>query len=113
MFKEAWHLDNRCCTLAGHLSDQEVNVGNESAAFGKVIATAWSDDAYKARLVSDPKSVLAEGGVELEDGVDIKVVEDTSSVRHLVLPAAPAEGELSEDALEQVAGGTTKVTWKT
>lgn len=85
----------------------------DGAAFGKVIASAWSDDAYKARLVADPKAVLTEAGIELEDGVDVQVVEDTASVRHLVLPAAPAEGELSEDALEQVAGGTTKVTWKT
>lgn len=89
-------------------------MGNgEDAAFGKVIAQAWSDDAYKARLVSDPASVLSEAGIELESGVSIEVVEDTASIRHLVLPAAPAEGELSEDALEQVAGGTTKVTWKT
>lgn len=86
---------------------------NESAALGKVIASAWSDDAYKKRLVADPKSVLSGEGIALEDGVKIQVVEDTASVRHLVIPAAPAEGELSEDALEKVAGGTTKVTWKT
>lgn len=84
-----------------------------SSAFGKVIATAWSDDDYKARLIADPAAVLSEAGVDLEEGVSITVVEDTADVRHLVLPAAPAEGELSEDALEQVAGGTTKVTWKT
>jgi hypothetical protein len=87
--------------------------GGEGAAFSKVIAKAWSDDDYKARLMSDPKSVLTEAGIDLEDGAEVKVVEDTPGVRHLVLPAPPAEGELSEDALEQVAGGTTKVTWKT
>lgn len=88
-------------------------MASEEAAFGKVVATAWSDEDYKARLLSDPAAVLSEAGIELESGVTIEVVEDTASVRHLVLPAAPAEGELSEDALEQVAGGTTKVTWKT
>jgi hypothetical protein len=88
-------------------------MSTDEAAFGKVIANAWSDGDYKARLVNDPKSVLAEAGIELEDGVDVTVVEDTATSRHLVIPAAPAEGELSEDALEQVAGGTTKVTWKT
>lgn len=85
----------------------------DAAAIGRVIAKAWSDDDYKARLLADPTSVLTEAGVDLEDGVEVRAVEDTAQVRHLVIPLAPAEGELSEDALEQVAGGTTKITWKT
>jgi Nitrile hydratase, alpha chain len=90
-----------------------MEAGGNEAALGKVIASAWSDDDYKARLVADPKSVLSEAGVALDDGAEIKVVEETAEVRYLVIPAAPAEGELSEDALDQVSGGTTKVTWKT
>jgi hypothetical protein len=86
---------------------------SDSAAVGKVIARAWSDDGYKARLVANPKSVLTEAGIVIEDGPELRAVEDTADVRHFVIPVAPAEGELSEDALEQVAGGTTKVTWKT
>jgi len=86
---------------------------NESAAMGKVIAKAWSDDSYKARLVADPKAVLGEAGITVENGAELRAVEDTADLRHFVIPAPPAEGELSEDALEQVAGGTTKVTWKT
>jgi Nitrile hydratase, alpha chain len=86
---------------------------SDSAAVGKVIARAWSDDGYKARLVANPKSVLTEAGIVIEDGPQLRAVEDTADVRHFVIPVAPAEGELSEDALEQVAGGTTKVTWKT
>jgi hypothetical protein len=108
-------LENRapCSNVAAHNADDLEVIMEASSAFGKVIATAWSDDDYKARLVADPAAVLSEAGVDLEEGVSIKVVEDTADVRHFVLPAAPAEGELSEDALEQVAGGTTKVTWKT
>jgi Nitrile hydratase, alpha chain len=86
---------------------------DDSAAVGKVIARAWSDGDYKARLVANPKSVLTEAGIVIEDGPELRAVEDTADVRHFVIPVAPAEGELSEDALEQVAGGTTKVTWKT
>jgi hypothetical protein len=86
---------------------------DDSAAVGKVIARAWSDGDYKARLVANPKSVLTEAGIVIEDGPELRAVEDTDDVRHFVIPVAPAEGELSEDALEQVAGGTTKVTWKT
>ena len=77
----------------------------DSAAIGKIIARAWSDEGYKARLVSDPRSVFEEAGLDLPEGLDIRVVEDTPDVRHFVLPLAPAEGELSEEALEQVAAG--------
>jgi Nitrile hydratase, alpha chain len=87
--------------------------GGFNAVFSKVVAQAWSDPDYKSRLMSDPKAVLAEAGVTLDEDADIEVIEDTAAVRHIVIPAPPAEGELSEDALEQVAGGTTKVTWKT
>ena len=60
-----------------------------------------------------PAGGLEEAGVSLDDDADIEVIEDTAQVRHLVIPPPPAEGELSEDQLEQVAGGTTKVTWRT
>jgi hypothetical protein len=82
----------------------------DRAAIGKIIARAWTDEGYKARLVSDPRSVFDEAGVDLPEGVDIRVVEDTPSVNHFVLPLAPVEGELSEEALEQVAAGDTSGT---
>ena len=74
------------------------------AAFAKVVARAWSDDAFKAKLLSDPRAVLAEYGVEVPPGVTVEVVENTGERLHLVLPVAP-EGELSEQELERVAGG--------
>ncbi|MGH2984253.1 MAG: NHLP leader peptide family RiPP precursor [Solirubrobacterales bacterium] len=77
----------------------------DRAAIGKIIARAWTDEGYKARLVSDPRSVFEEAGLDLPDGLDIRVVEDTPGVHNFVLPCAPAEGELSEEALEQVAAG--------
>ena len=77
----------------------------DSSAIGKIIARAWSDEGYKARLVSDPRSVFEEAGLDLAEGLEVRVVEDTPGVRHFVLPPAPAEGELSEEALEQVAAG--------
>ena len=72
----------------------------------KVIAKAWSDPAFKARLLSNPQAALVEAGVEVPAGVTVKVVEDTETTRHLILPPPP-EGELSEEALEKVAGGLT------
>jgi len=72
----------------------------------KAIARAWTDGAYKAKLVSDPHTALAEAGVEVPAGTTVKVVENTTDTQHLVLPVAPPEaGEVSVDELEKVAGG--------
>ncbi len=75
-------------------------------AMGRVIAKAWSDAAYKQRLLSDPAGALGELGVDIPAGVGVTVVENTADTVHLVLPAPPPEGELSDADLDQVAGGT-------
>jgi hypothetical protein len=81
--------------------DQEEQAKN----WQQIVARAWVDEAFKARLLSEPATVLTEGGVELPPGVEVRIGEDTDSVLHLVLPRRPADGELSADQLEKVAGG--------
>ncbi len=76
-------------------------------ARGRAIARAWSDAAYKQRLLSDPAGALGELGVEIPEGVSVKAVENTAGSVYLVVPAPPSDGELSDEALDQVAGGTT------
>ncbi|MCC7424588.1 MAG: NHLP leader peptide family RiPP precursor [Planctomycetaceae bacterium] len=70
-----------------------------------LVADCWDDPALKKRLLTDTAAVLKERGINVPAGTTIKVVEDTSSTTHLVLPEKPAEGELSESELENVAGG--------
>ena len=72
----------------------------------KVHRRAHSDPAFKARLLSDPITALHEAGVPIPQGVTIKILEDAETVRHLVLPLPAPDGELSDAALEDVAGGT-------
>jgi nitrile hydratase subunit alpha len=55
---------------------------------------------YRSRAVSDPRGVLAEFGVELDDGVEVRVVDSTAEIRYLVIPSRPPGTEgLSEDDL--------------
>ena len=55
---------------------------------------------YRSRAVSDPRGVLEEFGVELEDGVEVRVVDSTADVRYLVIPRRPAgTDELGEEEL--------------
>jgi len=44
---------------------------------------------YRSRVVREPRSVLAEFGMEVPDGVDLRVVDSTSEQRYLVLPVRP------------------------
>ncbi len=75
-----------------------------SAAYGKVVARTWRDAAFKAKLMADPQATLKEAGVAVPAGVKVTVVENTAQHFHLVLPPKPT-GELSDEALDGVAGG--------
>jgi len=65
------------------------------------IAPAWyKAAAYRARAVRDPRGVLTEFGVELADGVEVRVWDSTAELRYLVLPQRPAGTDgMSEDEL--------------
>jgi len=78
----------------------------ENAAYAKVIARAWRDPAFKAKLIADPEGTLREAGAPVPPGVKMTVVENTSKHFHLVLPLKPT-AELSDEALDMVAGGST------
>ena len=62
---------------------------------------AWyKDTAYRARAVRDPRGVLREFGLELDDGVEVRVWDSTAEIRYLVIPERPPGTDgLSEDAL--------------
>lgn len=55
-------------------------------AGSKIIARAWTDDAYRERLLNAPKSALAEMGVtKLDENPEVKVVADTSDRHHVIV----------------------------
>ena len=72
--------------------------------FGKVIAKAWRDPAFKAELIANPAAALKAEGIEVPDGMAMTVVENTDKQFHLVLPPLPSD-ELSAESLDAVAGG--------
>lgn len=58
------------------------------------VAPNWyKTAAYRARAVRDPRSVLAEFGVALDDAVEVRVWDSTAELRYLVLPQRPAGSE--------------------
>ncbi|MCW2669257.1 MAG: Nitrile hydratase [Frankiales bacterium] len=52
--------------------------------------TWYKSEAYRARVVRDPRGVLAEFGTELPEHVRITVWDASAETRYLVLPRRPA-----------------------
>jgi len=62
--------------------------------------TWYKDFAYRSRLVIEPRAVLREFGLELDESVEIRVWDSSAEQRYLVLPERPAGTEgLTEEQL--------------
>ncbi|MCG8358859.1 MAG: nitrile hydratase subunit alpha [Kiloniellales bacterium] len=101
--------------FAGHATGHLQAVENSDSLHNLVVCTlcscypfsllgmspAWyKANAYRARAVRDPRGVLAEFGVEIDDSVEVRVWDSTSERRYLVVPQRPAGVEdWSEQAL--------------
>ena len=81
----------------------------EEFKFGEYLKLARTDPEFRARLRAEPAAALAERGVSLAPGVALRLAEDTSEVRHFVLPPDP-NVQLADSGLDAVSGGST-VTW--
>ncbi|MEU5876286.1 nitrile hydratase subunit alpha [Spirillospora sp. NPDC047279] len=60
----------------------------------------YKSHAYRARVVREPRAVLAEFGLALPDEVEIAVWDSSSEARYMVLPRRPENAaDLCEEAL--------------
>jgi nitrile hydratase len=58
---------------------------------------------YRSRAVSNPRGVLSEFGLELEEDVEVRVLDSTADIRYLVMPRRPGGTEgMSEDQLAEL-----------
>ena len=81
---------------------------SEELVWSQIVARAWCDEGVMERLLSDPRSVLAEHDLEVPPGTEVEVVlgtevavHDTDTVRRFILPASPSHDLTEED----LAGG--------
>ena len=63
----------------------------------------YKDPAYRSRIVIEPREVLSQFGLELDDDVEVRVWDSSAEIRYLVLPQRP-EGteEMTEEELVQL-----------
>jgi nitrile hydratase len=77
--------------------------------------TWYKSEAYRARVVAEPRRVLSEFGLELEQGVEVRVWDSSAEIRYLVLPERPSgtdglsEQELAELVTRDAMIGVAKV----
>jgi hypothetical protein len=74
----------------------------DAKIIGKVIAQAWQQEDFRERLLANPAKVLREAGLELPKGARIKVVRDTRTLKHIVLPVPPSG--MDQDEQEEEGG---------
>lgn len=84
-----------------------------------IVARAWKDEAFRKRLKDDPRAVLEEEikkvnpDATLPENVKVDVLEETVDQIYLVVPVNPEDfhdGELSDEDLLNVAGGSSTAT---
>lgn len=92
--------------------------------YSKVIGQSWADDQYMDRLLKEPKSVLAEAGITVPAGAQLKVVRvepttqgkiesqvmvweagERTGTYELRVPIKDPNFALSDEQLAAVAGG--------
>lgn len=79
--------------------------------------TWYKSFAYRARVVREPRGVLKEFGLDLNDDIEVRVWDSTAEIRYMVLPERPAGTDaLSEQELAALVSrdamiGTAKVIW--
>lgn len=97
-------------------------------SYSKVIGQSWADDQYMTRLMTDPKSVLAEAGISIPRTAQLNVVKveptgqgkienqialweagERTGVYELHVPNKSGDLALSDEQLSAVAGGATDI----
>ena len=122
----AWLMKDATSAIAslgytGRQGEHMIAVENSPAVHNMVVCTlcscypwsvlglppTWYKSApYRSRAVSDPRGVLSEFGVSLDEKVEVRVWDSTAELRYLVIPEQPA-GTEGWDA-EQLAALVTR-----
>ncbi|WP_290653230.1 nitrile hydratase subunit alpha [Aquisalimonas sp.] len=105
-----WLLDDATAAIAhlgyeGRQGEHMVALENTDSVHNLVVCTLCScypwtvlgippgwykSEAYRARAVREPRAVLEEFGVRLDDEVEVRLWDSTAEIRYLVIPQRPA-----------------------
>ena len=66
----------------------------------------YKSEVYRSRVVKEPRAVLKEFGLELDERMEVRVVDATAEIRYLVLPRRPKGTQNMSEA--KLAGLVTR-----
>lgn len=73
------------------------------------LADEWKDDpSGRARADETVRGLFSEQGIDVPNEVELRVVEDTRDVHHVIMPPDP-NAALADEALSGVSGGANCV----
>jgi hypothetical protein len=73
----------------------------------QLLSRAERDSDFRRLLSEDPRAAVQEElGVELPEGLRVRVLQEEPNEAILVLPRLPAPGRLRDEELAGAAGGT-------
>ncbi len=79
-----------------------MNDEQSQQAAADLFTRALTDADFKARLMADAASVMRAEGVDVPEGVEVKIVENSSSTVYVVLPDPQT---VSDELLATASGG--------
>jgi hypothetical protein len=71
----------------------------ETVIIGEVLARAVRDEPFRRKLVADATGTFREAGVKVPPGVTYKVLQDTATLKHVVVPNGPLPPQSRVEAL--------------
>jgi hypothetical protein len=95
------------------MTEASAGGGGRAEMERSLIQRSLEDEDFRQSLLDDPKGTAEqELGSHLPESIELRVVEESADTIYLVLPpsatAVGEGGELSDEALEAVAGGDSK-----
>jgi hypothetical protein len=78
-------IENNVFTAADIQRQIEDTESRNPGLGAKVVAHAWADPEFKARLLDAPKPTLAAFGVDVSSSPELKVVENAEGVHHMIV----------------------------
>ncbi|HEY7068283.1 MAG TPA: NHLP leader peptide family RiPP precursor [Chloroflexota bacterium] len=78
----------------------------QAKRYRQIVDKASADPAFKQRLLASPNGVLQEQGIQVPAGKELKVIDLADNQICFILPPNPAEGQLTDEQLAAVSGGS-------
>ena len=80
--------------------------------YGSMLAGAAGEcrdrPEVRAELDADPRAFFVARGVDVPEGMEVRVADDTADTVHLVMPPNP-NNAIADDALTGIAGGSATI----